>query len=678
MPTDPDDVDWKDPDVADWLRGLADDDDDPADLPPSILCDSSLGEDAVAAAPFLVDVAVGAAVGWGRADGVEHTVERHGAVATLAAMVSPEFETRGDSARVRAAVAARVADLAALADDANWLVRAHTYLVLGACDGPADVLLRRWDAETDADARAALLIALPARSPEAAGSVVVPAVLGGAPSHRLAGAVGLHRAGLPFPAGAGAAVAAALRAGGKISEELVRDPVREFLVDSADEAFVADLLTDVSRQREPVSPDVGYALDDRVGRSRREPGRVLPVVAPLLHHGDPETRRMAAERMHEGGRAAAAFADDLARLAGVLPERSATRLVSPEVLALSTLVRLNDPRWVEPACRTWKARRALDLSHDFGYLPLGADLLATIGAAFAAADGPRVVAGLAGAVALLAGATRSWDAQRRLLRSLEPTLRAAATVAPVPTSTALLHLGLADERDLRTVAADDDAGTAAAAAVALLRRTGDAGPLAAALRRRNPTVDVAAGILRPVLLTGDGPGEAALTALAELIRPLPMDASVPMRLLAAHVLLRSGDPVEATRLVPVGLTHWLAHEHALRIAVELRDPALEPALRDHLTGPQTPLAARALLALGVGRADVTGPVLHWMAGCDEYDPIVAACTDLLDPMALPRLRDLADSDGRAARGGIHSSVIWRDERHRDAVRAGVAALEARV
>jgi hypothetical protein len=661
-----DDIDWYDPEVADWLRGLAGAD-EPADMPPSILSDSCLGEDAVTATPFLLDLAAG---GSGLRDE---------AVATLAMMVSPEFETRRESARVRAAVASRVTDLAPLADDGSWSVRTHAYLVLGRCEGPADVLLRRWDAETDPDARAALLIALPARSAEAAERVVVPAVLGGAPSDRLAGAVGLHRAGLPFPAGAGAAVAEALRAGATVSDEVVREPVVELVGAADDEAFVADLLADVAWQREPVSPDLGYAVDNRVERSRRAPGWVLPAFRPLLRHGDPETRRIAAERLHEGGRVAAAFADDLAGLAGALPDRTATRLVGPEVLALSTLVRLNDPRWVEPACRAWAARLPLDLFHDFGYLPLGPDLLATVEAALTAAtDGPRAVAGLAGAVALFAAQTRSWDGQRRLLRSLVPALRAAAAVAPASASTALLHLGAADERDLRTViAADDDPAVARSAAVELLRRTGDAGPVAAALRRGNLSVDVTAAILRPLLLTGDEVSAAALTALTELILSLPLDDSVPLRLLAAHVLLRGGDPAEATRLVPIGLAHPPAREHALRIAVELGDPALEPALRDRRPGPETPLVVRALVALGVDRADLAGPVLRWMARCDEHDPVVTACVDLLDPTALPRLRDLADSDRRVGTGGIHSSAVWRDERHRDAVRVGIAALESR-
>lgn len=118
-------------------------------------------------------------------------------------------------------------------------------------------------------------------------------------------------------------------------------------------------------------------------------------------------------------------------------------------------------------------------------------------------------------------------------------------------------------------------------------------------------------------------------------------------------------------------------QHAVRIAIELRDPALAPVLRGQLAGPVTPLVARALLDLGVDRADLTEPVLRWLTGCDEHDPIVEACTDLLDRTTLPRLRDLADSDERVATGGDHSSAIWRDERHRDAVLAGIAAIEAR-
>jgi hypothetical protein len=42
--------------------------------------------------------------------------------------------------------------VAALADDGNWLARARTYLIVGLCEGPADVLVRRWDVEADPDA----------------------------------------------------------------------------------------------------------------------------------------------------------------------------------------------------------------------------------------------------------------------------------------------------------------------------------------------------------------------------------------------------------------------------------------------------------------------------------------------------------------------------------------------
>jgi nitroreductase len=209
------------------------------------------------------------------------------------------------------------------------------------------------------------------------------------------------------------------------------------------------------------------------------------------------------------------------------------------------------------------------------------------------------------------------------------------------------------------------------------RRTGEAGPVTAALRRKDPSTDVIAVILRRVLLTGSDPPEAALTALAEIIRPMPIDTSIPMRLLAAHLRLRMGDPAEATRLVPVGLTHPLAHDHAVRIAIELRDPALAPVLRNHLAGSLTPFTARALLDFGVDRADLTEPMLRWLTGCDEHDPIVQACTDLLDPMALPGLRALADTDNRVRVGREHSSVIWHDERHRHAVLTGIAAIEAR-
>jgi hypothetical protein len=43
MLTGPDGIDWSDPEVADWLRGLAGEDDEPDDMPATILRDSALG-----------------------------------------------------------------------------------------------------------------------------------------------------------------------------------------------------------------------------------------------------------------------------------------------------------------------------------------------------------------------------------------------------------------------------------------------------------------------------------------------------------------------------------------------------------------------------------------------------------------------------------------------------------
>jgi hypothetical protein len=67
---------------------------------------------------------------------------------------------------------------------------------------------------------------------------------------------------------------------------------------------------------------------------------------------------------------------------------------------------------------------------------------------------------------------------------------------------------------------------------------------------------------------------------------------------------------------------------AARIVVELRDPALEPLLRKHLT-------------------------------VENHDEIVRVCRDVLAPDALPAVREMADGDDRVIRYGEPPTLVWR-------------------
>jgi hypothetical protein len=183
-----DSVHWDDPAVAGWLDRLTDageDDEDEIDdhLPASLLYSGALGPDAATAVPFLL-----------RLSALNPDYRTYLAV-RVERMVSPDFDTPGMSAQVRAAVADELEPVIGWADDDDATMRTCAYLILGQCRGPAALLRRRWAVEVDWYARLALLLALGARDPDAADTVLRPALHAGAPSERLAAALALHRAG---------------------------------------------------------------------------------------------------------------------------------------------------------------------------------------------------------------------------------------------------------------------------------------------------------------------------------------------------------------------------------------------------------------------------------------------------------------------------------------------------
>lgn len=144
----------------------------------------------------------------------------------------------------------------------------------------------------------------------------------------------------------------------------------------------------------------------------------------------------------------------------------------------------------------------------------------------------------------------------------------------------MLYLGAATDDELRALGADEDAGVRATAAVDLVRGTGDPAPLVAVLQqpRVNHNAPAAA------LLRRDQPAIVS-RSLTRTLRPLLAGPAPEVQLLAAYLLLRAGDPTEGSRLAPAGLagrTHVTA-EYGAHLAIGLRDPALEPALRWRLT-----------------------------------------------------------------------------------------------
>jgi hypothetical protein len=659
-------VGWVDSEIPEWLlsvaqAGGADDDERFWNAVPTDLArESEIGGDTVRAVPFLLTLAARAPAG-----------RAH--IATLLAMVvSPEFETPVHTTAARAVLAGRLAELVALTDDADPGVRARAFQVLGYCGGPAATLRAAWDTETAPDARVAVILGLAAHEPELAEAVL----LDGSPAERLAAAVGLRRAGRTFPNGAGAAVASAVAAGAELDALTVMLPFTELVADNSDARFVTDYLAEVLRPGHPGAEEAAYGLLGRCRRSRSAAEPSVPMLRPLLRAPDAQMRK-AVYVVSRIGRAATAFADELAAMAATVPDLAGDVRRHPEYRALTTLVRLNDPRWIAPAGRAWAAGRELHLSTEFGYAPIGADLVAALVAALEQSPGerPAEVVALVGAVADLAAGYRSWTEQRTRLRPLEPALRAVAELAPGPVARALFDLGVARHRDL-LVMTHLDLDPHGAAAVELFHRFDAVTPFVLALQRSAPHhPHRVAGLVRRLLAPRDD--ESGLWVRTLLAR-YSEDAlgwldnrSLVVRLAAAHLRLRVGDAQPARDHVPAGLQNEWTAAYAAGLAVQLRDPALEPLLRKALVTPTperaTVPAAEALVALGVPRAEVAEPLLRWLPDCDEPDEIVRVARTFLDPAVL---RDLAASDAR-----LDTHDIWRDERTHDAVRAAVRATD---
>lgn len=650
-------IEWYDDEIPEWLHSLADGSgpDDEAefleDVPIELMRESEICDDSVKAVPFLVRLAAEAP-------------RRRGPIAgVLAMIVSRDFETPVHSDRARAAVAEHIDTIVALAGDADTGVRKGAYLVLGRCGGPAEVLLDRWRVEPDVDARTALLLGLVAHVPD----VVESVLFDGSPKERLAAGVALRRAGRPFPAGAAAALASAVSAGADLEPGIVMLPVRELVAENQDEAFVAEYEAAIVHPDEPGMADGGSALIARCGKSRSAPQRLVPGLGPLLLNGpDPETRKRAMLAVAICGRAAATVADELAELTAALPGAARDTRAVPEFWALKTLVRLNDARWIDPARRFWAAGLRLHLDHEFGFAPVGAEFVAALAAALARVRDDAAGAGLVRTVADLAVAYRPWKEQAARLRPLEPALRAVAGVAPGPVARALYGMGAATIQDLRTMIGEGE-DRVGLAAVELFHRSWDVRPLVDTLKaRQNVSPDVMVWLLRRAL--APRPGRSSIMArlvLGQFARRAPNLLTIEsgnVRLAAAQLRLRVGDPGLARELVPAALERTETMEYAATLAVQLRDPALEPLLRNALTGKSVIPAAEALVAVGVDRSEVAGPVLEWLRTCDEFDEIVRVGRALLDPAVL---RDLADRDERVAAG------MWQDERHRDAAREAV-------
>ncbi|MEV0607888.1 hypothetical protein AB0I61_16150 [Polymorphospora rubra] len=664
-----DEVDWdelfhaygKAVDTANLLRQAASPDSDTAqeavsELHGSIFHQGTVYPATVAAVPFLAELATTAP-------------HRRADLVWMLGMLADPHHAYGDEVLdVRAAVAAQLPVLHTLLADGDQNVREAAAYAAAQAGTDAEPLRKRWRTETAEPVRASLALALGLIDPAATGPELTDLVLHAAPPVRVAAAVALLRAGLPWPDGAVTAVVAAIddgaiveycwAHGGEWSAELV-------VATSAPVAL--DLLDQLLKGREPKTRKLGlYAAAERYDVSRSAPRQIVPLVAAAVHDPDPDVRERAVSALSRAGAAAGRYADLLAGLAAGFPEVAGSRAFTPEFQAVSALARLGDPRWIEPVCAAAAAGHPSPWSLR------------------AARPGPAVLAAVRRRLAdeparadVLARVLGTWHATEAV-----PELLAALPHDGPEVAGALLAIGHDEPAAVPHLRARVTRTGDATAAVAIWRITGDARPLLDLLER---------------VLSGEGQPlrgrQTFVDGLGETLHPLLPAARDQLTGAAARTHPRREVQILAARIVAAadGVPPVLATVRAVlaggwgpaRAAADLiadlapdhRDTlaAFEPLLRERLGDRLSRVSAvRALARLGVPVTELTEPLVHGVA--DHAG--LATILELRAVETIPGLLQLATRDDRVHPGGGADDAVWKDELLVERIHATIAALRA--
>jgi HEAT repeat protein len=245
---------------------------------------------------------------------------------------------------IRAAVAAQ--PLPPL-DDPDPRVRAAAAYVVAQLDGPVTLLHDRFAIETDPAVRSSLLLALGELDPAGAAARFP---FTGSADERYAAGLAAVRAGVPLPAGAPAAVTAALDDGVDLNYAwLQREPVDELLLSATDEG-AADLIDALILSPEPATRRAAvFAVAERSMRHRSAPADLVPKIARLLEDPDSGVRDEVISTLRSTGSIAGRYRDHLAAVATDHAATAGRPGITPAQQAWETLQRLGDPRWVELA-----------------------------------------------------------------------------------------------------------------------------------------------------------------------------------------------------------------------------------------------------------------------------------------------------------------------------------------
>jgi hypothetical protein len=631
-----------------------------SDLYSSIFHQGTVYEATAAAVPFLVDLA-------------REAPHQRDDLVWMVGMVADDEHAYGPMRqRVRDALAEQAEALVALMANDDPQVRVAAAYAACRAGAPADVFWDRWSTEDDPEVRASLVLALGEVDLGRADSVLPDAMLHAAPAVRVAAAAALLRRERSWPDGAVAALIDAINEGARIPYGWSRgaDWYDELLEVSAD-AVAASLLDQMLGSSNPKTREMAtWAMGVRCDELRSAAAALVPMLAPVLEDPDPDVRLAAFRAVRRAGAAARQFADLLAAVAAAYPDVAGNREFTVEYLAVQTLVRLGDPRWVAPVCAAATAGHRDD--HVLWHAGFTPDVLAEIRPQLA--RDPAVVD-------LLAGPITEWG---RPAAAAAPELLAALRHAGPRVARALLALGI-DDPDmvphLRGLVTKDHH---LPAALAFWRITGDATPMLDTLAGcvsgehhffDSWTVDLSLGaVLRPLLPTA----RRHLTGVAATTTPQRHQQILAARITAAAggaesalattaaVLIRGDTPARAA----AELIADLAPTHRSLVA------DLEPQLRDRLRDQWSRLSAtRALVRLGVPTAELVSPLV---LGLTDYAGRfgIATILELRAVETIPALEELLARDERFDSTGDADSIVWADELLQERVRSAIAELRS--
>lgn len=682
------------PDMPRYLRSLASSDEEEAgqalqEIGECIMHQGTVYQAAAAVVPFLAELAHCA---------VHHRAE---IVSLLGTVADPSHSDTSDPVRQRAnpwgdlqaTVTAQAGRLVPLLSDPDPDVRTQAAYAVAQCGEavPADALRQRWAAEDSVSARASLALALGLRDPEGSSAELRSALLDSPHPVRVAAALACVRAGVGWPDGAAAALTEAFEADPDAVAWSWQWPetLLEEIGAGADAEPAADLLGRLITAPVPGVREAAVdALSRRCSVRRSAPRRFVPLLDPLLHDPDDQVRWGAFSAPHKAGAAAAILTDELSQAAAGYPLEAGGHRFTASHAAVNTLVRLGDPRWLDPVCAALEAgHRASKIQVDvlvglrFSQETLDAVRERLTRSAAAGTDQTNVITALLSYI-------RQWGADAAAAR---PEVLAALPLAPQQAAPALAAITVAARAALpRQAGVTQHLRVAALAGdlrcgVAVWRLTGDTAPLVQAVDGRLSAGDT--WELDRVLTQAPDAGPALRPLLPALGGYLTRPAADSHKLRNAQISaariiwLAAGDAGAVAPTVKAVLAAGgVPARSAAELAGLLGEVTLEPALRSVLADRQARVAAaRALWRLGVSIADQVPDLIDeimrypWGSAMDA----LRLLADMGAVTALPELTRLADRDERIVSSGRVDAIVWEDERLQRAIRDAVAVLSGR-